>query len=273
MIIVLEQRWNNGGDHVETYHCASLSRSQGRSAYAVIFRHPVRDDATGRPGVRVRRGLGTRDQAEAERLRDQLNELIADLRYHDPAARAEAERRFDRLVVEIFFHKMLPEEPDFEELREAAIPLPSELDGYRRVLLLGTTGAGKTTLVRQLIGTVPTERFPSTSTAKTTVHDTEIVLDDGPWRAVVTFVPSDEVREYLTECISAAVLAAANGEKDETILHRLLNHVNQRFRFNYTLGNGPDKQGGDFDPEDDDEDAASAPSLFSVEELGEVGSG
>ncbi len=70
---------------------ASLSQSQGRSGYSVIFRHPVRlDDATGKPGVRVRRGLGTQDKAEAERLCGQLNELLADPRYHDPAARAEA---------------------------------------------------------------------------------------------------------------------------------------------------------------------------------------
>ncbi len=254
-------------------YSASLSRSQGRSGYAVIFRHPVRrDHATGKPGVRVRRGLGTRNQAEAERLRDQLNELLADPRYYDPAARAEAERRFDPRVVEIFFHKMAPEELDLGALREAAISLPpSEPEGYRHVLFLGATGAGKTTLVRQLIGADPgRERFPSTSTAKTTVHDTEIVLDDGPWRAVVTFVSSDEAREYLTECISAAVLAAARGADDATVLRRLLIHVDQRFRFNYTLGDGPKVQGGDFDIEDDDEDNVEDSGPLSVEELGEV---
>ncbi len=254
------------------YH-ASLSQSQGRSGYSIIFRHPVRqDDATGKPGVRVRRGLSTQDHSEAERLRDQLNELLADPRYYDPAARAEAERRFDPRVVEIFFHKMLPTELDFAALREEGIPLPpSEPEGYRRVLFLGTTGAGKTTLVRQLIGTDPAaERFPSTSAAKTTIHDTEIVLDDGPWRAVVTFVSSDEAREYLTECISAAVLAAARGADDATVLRRLLSHVNQRFRFNYILGNGPNAQGSDFDPEDEDEDTEEDSELFSVEDLGEV---
>lgn len=252
---------------------ASLSQSQGRSGYSVIFRHPARqDDATGRPGVRVRRGLGTRDQAEAERLRDQLNDLLADRRYHDPAARAEAERRFDPRVVEIFFHKMVPEELDFAALRDEAIPLPpSEPDGYRHVLFLGTTGGGKTTLVRQLIGTDPAaERFPSTSTAKTTIHDTEIVLNDGPWRAVATFVSSDEARDYLTECISAAVLAAARGADDATVLRHLLSHVNQRFRFNYILGNGSNAQGRDFDPEDEDEDTQEDSKLFSAEELGEV---
>ena len=47
---------------------ATLSRSPGRSAWAVIFRHPVRLDPDGKPGRRVRRGLGTGNREEAERL-------------------------------------------------------------------------------------------------------------------------------------------------------------------------------------------------------------
>ena len=150
-------------------YSASLSQSQGRSGYSIIFRHPARrDETTGKLGIRVRRGLGTRDKTEAEQFRDELNQLLAEPRYRDPAARAEAEQRFDPRVVDIYFHKMSLEEFDFHALREKTIPLPPrEPDGYRHVLLLGTTGAGKTTLVRQLIGTDPSEeRFPSTSTSK-----------------------------------------------------------------------------------------------------------
>ena len=256
-------------------YSASLSRTQGRSGYSIIFRHPVRlDPATGKPGVRVRRGLGTRDDVEAERLRDQLNDLLSDTKYHQPSARTEAERRFDQRIVAIFFDNMVPEPTDFEALREAVIQLPSyKSNGYRRVLLLGTTGAGKTTLVRQLIGTDPEkERFPSTSTAKTTIHDTEIVMSDGAWRAVVTFVGIDEVREYLNECISAAVLAAARGPDDAEILRRLLNHVDQRFRFNYVLGNGPkvskSNQIADFDDEDEEPDDQG--ELLAENGLGDV---
>ena len=236
-------------------YSASLSRTQGRSGYSVIFRHPVRRfDATGKPGIRVRRGLGTRDEAEAARLRDELNVLLDNARYHDPAARPEADRRFDPRVVEIFFDKMVPEETDYAGLRDDVIALPeSGPTGYRRVLFLGTTGAGKTTLVRQLIGTDPAEeRFPSTSAAKTTIHDTEIVLGEGDWRAVVTFAARDEVREHLTECISDAVLAGVRGADDADVLRRLLNHKNQRFRFSYVLGNGPKvtSRTKDFDDED-----------------------
>jgi hypothetical protein len=119
-------------------------------------------------------------------------------------------------------------------------------------LLLGTTGAGKTTVVRQLLGTDPeTERFPSTSTAKTTVADTELIITaESLYRAAVTFTPRDEVIDYLTENVSAAALAAYRGRKDDEIARRLLDHVNQRFRFSYVLG----RASADLDDDIVDED-------------------
>ena len=254
-------------------YSASLSQTQGRSGFSIIFRHPARQDwKTGKQGVRVRRGLGTRDKEEAERLQSELNALLSDPKYYDSAARAEAARRFDSRVVDIFFDKMVPNQQDSTDLREAVIPLPeSSLGGYRRVLLLGATGAGKTTLVRQIIGTDPAEeRFPSTSTAKTTIHDTEILLSDGDWRAVVTFASSNEVREHLNECISAAVLSAAKGANDAEVLRRLLNHVNQRYRFSYVLGNGPAAVVSGSDFEDDEEDPEVEPELPSPVESNSI---
>lgn len=239
---------------MEKRYVATLSRSQGRNAWAVIFRHPVRIDLnTGKP-LRVRQGLGTPVDEEANELKDQLNEMLSAEEFWSLAARAEAERRFHKRVVEIFYHGMEPEESDFNAIREAAIPLPtSNNSDYRRTLLLGTTGAGKTTLLRQLIGINPTtERFPSTSTAKTTVHETEVLLTSGSYKAVVTFFPMNEVREHLNECISEAVLSVHRGEDDCDVLRKLLMHVNQRFRFNYILGNGPDAYASDDDDDEDD---------------------
>jgi energy-coupling factor transporter ATP-binding protein EcfA2 len=245
---------------MEKRFLATLSRSQGRNAWAVIFRHPVRiDPNTGKTGLRVRQGLRTADAAEADKLKDQLNQLLGDESYWNLSAKSDAESRFPRRVVEIFFHGMEPEENDFGAIREGIIALPTSQDSeYRRTLLLGTTGAGKTTLLRQLIGTDPeTERFPSTSTGKCTVHETEVVLDDGLFRSVVTFFPVDEVREHLNECISEAVLAAYRGRSDTEVLRKLLMHVNQRFRFNYILGNGPQTTASDAD------DDADAPMLLN----------
>lgn len=249
---------------MEKRYAATLSRSQGRNAWAVIFRHPARIDLnTGKP-LRVRQGLGTPVEEEANELKDQLNQMLSAEEFWSLAARAEAERRFHRRVVEIFYHGMEPEESDFNAIREAVIPLPTSNDSeYRRTLLLGTTGAGKTTLLRQLIGTDPeTERFPSTSTAKTTVHETEVLLASGSYKAVVTFFPMDEIREHLNECISEAVLSSYRDEDDSDVLRKLLMHVNQRFRFNYILGNGPDA----YAPEDEDDEDDTA--LEEPEEVG-----
>ena len=177
-----------------------------------------------------------------------MNALLASPQLWDLGAREQARSVFDPRIVDIFFYKLEGGETDFLALRDGVITLPSsQSSDYRRALFLGTTGAGKTTLLRQLMGTDPAkERFPSTSTAKTTVHETEVILQEGPYCAVVTFFPMEDVREHLKECISAAVLAAYRNESDSDQMRRLLTHVNQRFRFNYVLGNGPVKDTSDF---------------------------
>jgi hypothetical protein len=50
------------------------------------------------------------------------------------------------------------------------------------------------------------------------------------------------------------VLAAWNDVTDGEVLRRLLNHVNQRLRFSYVLGNGPQSCGADFDDSDEEDD-------------------
>jgi len=236
----------------DAFYTASLSRTQGRKTWAIIFRHPKRTDpTTGKEGLRVRQSLQTDADQEATKLRDDMNVLLSSPHLWDLGARVQAVAALDSRVVDIFYYKLEGGETDFLGLRESAIALPSaQSSDYRRALLLGTTGAGKTTLLRQIIGTDPThERFPSTSTAKTTVHETEIVLSEGLYRAVVTFFPMEDVREHLKECASAAVLAAYRGEPEAEQVRRLLIHVNQRFRFTYVLGNGPVKEVSDFDDE------------------------
>ena len=233
---------------------ASLSRTQGRQSYSIIFRHPVRKDPnTGKPGRRVRAGLGTKDENEAGQLVNQMNELLANSDFWTIGAQATARSRFATRIVDIFFHDIVPQPTDFMSVREQVIPIPSSDDSdYRSALLLGTTGAGKTTVLRQIIGTHPIkERFPSTSTAKTTVADTEIIVAEGDYQAVITFMERDELRDYLEECVSRAVLTAYQEKPDPDVLRSLLQHVDQRMRFNYVLGNGPITE-DDFDDEDED---------------------
>src|ERR1700738_4953180 len=114
---------------------ASLSRSQNREAWSIIFRHPVRKDkASGRPGLRVRQGLGTKDQQEAELLVEQMNEILADPSFWDAGARPRAEVKFGGRIVDIFYYKLTPEPTDFLSVRESVLPLPALDSDYPRVL-------------------------------------------------------------------------------------------------------------------------------------------
>jgi len=226
---------------MEKSYKASLSQSQNREGWSIIFRHPARKDkATGRPGLRVRQGLGTKDRDEAEALVEQMNEILNDPTYWDIGARSRAGAKFKQRVVDIFYYGLSSEGTDFLSVRESTIPLPSSDSEYRRLLLVGTTGSGKTTIARQILGTdSKRERFPSTSTGKTTVADMELILAAGPFNAVVTFMYHDQVLDYVQDCVSAAALSCWRRENDFDVARHLLNHVSQRFRLNHMFGNGP----------------------------------
>jgi len=230
-----EQQFKNMSD---TKYKATLSGEEGRAGWCVIFRHPVRKNPD-QSSVRIRRGLGTKDRAEAEKLVAQLNQILSNDEFWSPSAKAKAASLFDAKIVNAFYDNFLPSTHDAWTLRDEVIPLPGPADGYARVRFLGTTGAGKTTLLRQLIGTDPTtERFPSTSTAKTTVCDIEVILADGPFKTVVTFFPRDHVRLHIEECaLAAATSLVFEQGTTATATARLLEHNEQRFRLNYILGN------------------------------------
>lgn len=215
---------------------ATKTRSN-RPGWSVIFKHPKRSDSRGKPGLKIRKGLRTQDEAEAERLVGELNTLLADERWWSADRRTEAAQQFNDVVVSAFFDGMEAGKHDSLSIRESVIPLPGREEGYSRILFTGTTGAGKTTLLRHVIGSRHAEdRFPSRSTARCTTADTEIIIAKGPYEAAVTFMPEHEVRAHIDECIEEACLRAVEGKTDDKIMGGLLAHREQRFRLSYILG-------------------------------------
>ena len=238
----------------------------------MTFRHPVCRDDDGRPGVKVRRGLGTSDSEEADALVGELNALLGDESYWNVAERRRAERQFHGVVVRAFYEPMdNPAGKDPMAIRDEEMPLPTRDEGYSRVMLIGTTGAGKTSLLRQLIGSHPTrDRFPSTSTGRTTIADIEVIVGPGDFEAVVTFFPRRLVRTYVAESVSEACKTAWRGGSDERVMRDLLNHRDQRFRLGYLLGAwSPDEErpaeddwgdGAEEEEPDNELDAGSLPT-------------
>ena len=254
-----------------TRYRASKTRSN-RPGWSVTFSHPRRTDARGKYGQKVRRGLGTTDDAEADRLVGQLNELLDDQSWWSLDRRPEAGERFDSVIVAAFFDGIEVGKVRSKDLRETKLPLPTPEEHYARVMLVGATGAGKTTLLRHLIGSDHRrDRFPSTSTAKTTTADIEIITGEEPFRAAITFMTEHEVRCSIDECLEAACESVIRGHDDTRIAETLLEHREQRFRLSYPLGNWQQEEPGetiddDYDVDFDDPEEPAGEDTLSTGE-------
>jgi hypothetical protein len=206
----------------------------------------MRTDSRGQRGLKVRRGLGTAEDTEADRLVAELNEVLGDESWWSGDRRPEAERKFSSVVVSAFFDGIEAGAVDSQARRNEILPLPTREDGYSHIFFLGTTGAGKTTLLRHVIGSDPIEdRFPSTSTAKTTTADIEIVTAPTPFRAAVTFMPEHELRAHVEECLEEACLETVQSRADAKIMGAFLQHREQRFRLSYVLGSWSERSDAD----------------------------
>lgn len=219
-------------------YTASQSPTKDGTGRVMSFRHPLRKDPRGKQGRKVRRGLGTADETRAQELADQMNVLLGDSSWHSIAKRGEAERRFDPIIVRAFYDDI--ESPPYNtwEIRNKALPLPTAEDGYAQVMMVGTTGAGKTSLLRHLIGSHPErDRFPSTSASRTTISDIEVITsDDQTYRAIVTFFNEWTVHTNVHECVADACAALWDDLPDERLAERLLTHRDLRFRLGYIIG-------------------------------------
>ncbi|MBI4663215.1 MAG: hypothetical protein HY735_30785 [Verrucomicrobia bacterium] len=234
--------------------------SPGRKKWCVLFRHPKLSDATGRPR-RVRYGIGIEDRQEAEKILADLNAILATEDLWNPGAKEIAARTYHPTAVACFYEGIEAKIVDPWIRREGVIELPK--DGFSIVQLTGAVGAGKTTLVRQLIGTDPLkERFPATSNARTTIFDTEIICAPGDFHAVVSFLSTGEVRSDVEDCVQAAVMAVAEGLGNDAVARRFLEHSEQKFRLSYILGPNPQ-----LDEDDEDSDEAEE----TEEQVGEIG--
>lgn len=230
----------------------------------------IPDETSGKPGQRVRRGLGTDSKEDAERIVADINTMLADKDYWTLGARDTAVRKFHAKAVSAFYDhdRLRASLADAWEKRNV-VPLPTSAGGYSVVQLVGAFGVGKTTLLRQLIGTDNEERFPSTSKGRTTICDTEIICSSGPYSAVVSFLSRDRVRAHVEECVEAAVLAAADGMNDSLVSRKFLEHSELRFRLPYILGKlEAENAEADSDEDIDDEESeqGNAHSEISDEE-------
>jgi hypothetical protein len=237
-------------------NAAHIYRSKSGN-WNVSFHHPICRE--GSIGKKIHRSLKVTEESDAETLRNQINELLAlaetptllPTRSH-----AIAEEKYAPVIISAFYDCMTPEPVDYLALREREMQLPPRQGKRRnvpRVLAVGQTAAGKSRLIQHLLQTTR-ENFPMRGAGRTTVADTEIIVDDVAYAGVVTFYAENEVREIVKENILEACEFAHREPNNTTkIAAKLLIDSDKRFRFNHVVGDWD--QSSDATDNEDDVDA------------------
>jgi hypothetical protein len=204
------------------------------------FHHPICRE--GSIGKKIHRSLKVSDESEAQALRDQMNSLLvlAETPSLLPArSHAIAEQKYAAVIISAFFDCMTPEPVDYLALRDREMPLPPRQGKRRnvpRVLAVGQTAAGKSRLMQHLLQTTR-ENFPMRGAGRTTVADTEVIVDDVDYAGIVTFYSENEIREIIKENIlEACEFAYREPDNKAKIAAKLLIDSDKRFRFHHVIG-------------------------------------
>ncbi|MGZ8548858.1 MAG: hypothetical protein ACXWVW_09630, partial [Sulfuricurvum sp.] len=125
----------------------------------------------------------------------------------------------------------------FQQIQEALGSLPN----YPKIYLLGSTGAGKTSIVRAILDTA-SDSFPTTLQTRTTVAPTEYVISaDIPFKSTFIFKQKDEIENLLIEIVENAIEKAISLQNNENIeeSYSVLSYLEEtpdgRFRLKYIL--------------------------------------
>lgn len=217
-----------------TKYTARLTNNTNGTSFSIEFRHPMLLDNQGKPGKKIRKGLGSNLELAQQVLND-VNKLLSNNYFWSLECYEESQKEYHYKAVEIFYGPMEYEliESSYEQRGKIiTIPLSNP-----KVMLLGATGVGKTSIIRQLIGTEPNDiSFPAVSASRTTTCDTEYIFAPGDWGSVVTFLSQVEVIQLVSESIFEALKKAIKGQSEKDVATALLTHPEQRFRLSYLLG-------------------------------------
>ncbi|MDQ7047151.1 MAG: AAA family ATPase [Sulfurovum sp.] len=115
-----------------------------------------------------------------------------------------------------------------------------DLSKIKKIYLLGSTGAGKTSLVRNIIDTVDSA-FPTTTQTRTTVAPTEYIIKKGlPLKTIIILKKKEDIVDSIEMLIKDAIKKALDNSKinkdnlDDIVL-KLEESSDEKFRLKYMV--------------------------------------
>ncbi len=122
----------------------------------------------------------------------------------------------------------------FEQIQETL----GELPNYPKIYLLGSTGAGKTSMVRAILDT-EADRFPTTLQTRTTVAPTEYVISaNKSFKSTFIFKEKENIENSIIEILEYTILKALsfdNSDEELNLVSYLEETPDERFRLKYLV--------------------------------------
>ena len=115
-----------------------------------------------------------------------------------------------------------------------------DLSEIKKIYLLGSTGAGKTSLVRNIIDTVDSN-FPTSTQTRTTIAPTEYVIKKGlPFKTTIILKTKEDIIDSIEMLINDAIKEALENHNHnrvdiENIILKLEASPNEKFRLRYMV--------------------------------------
>lgn len=122
----------------------------------------------------------------------------------------------------------------FQQIQDILPPLPE----IKRIYLLGSTGAGKTSIVKHIIGTAALN-FPAITQSRTTLATTEYVIKrDFPFKTTIILKSKDDLLISIEELIQESIQKALENKRlydIDYISEKLQESSDERFRLRYMI--------------------------------------
>lgn len=224
----------------EINYTANLKQNGAGKAFFTEFRHPIVLDSIGNQGKKIKKGLGN-DQELAKKIVEELNWLLSN--YQIATTEISRSKGFEEKTIDCFFGPILKKQiKSKSDLLDSKIISHIGSKEHVTIAAIGPTGSGKTSLIRNLIGTNPSNiSFPAVSSNRTTTARIEYIFDSCEQaRAAVVFASEPQIEQYIKENIIAAIreqiLGDDDDDDDETIADTLLTHADMKFKLGYILG-------------------------------------
>lgn len=215
----------------------SIKIIKTQKSHLLGFAHPGIPNYNGKLGRNIIIDLNTEDEDEAKEIYIICNQFLIDnpIFNFDSIDRTKIDSRILSVLFKIFdnYYKKT-DNPDI--YRDILIPLPSLYEDCNDTLFLGSTGSGKTSIIRHLIGT-NNLNFPLKSTSKATTSNLEIIIKNSNlFKVVVSFLPLHYVTLLIKDRILEAILIFTLTDDENKCYNALKQNSQQTFKLFYIIG-------------------------------------